>query len=265
MRGFIQGIGLLFVSKPIYSWLIASNTLDQRLLDTLNSIQNTSQFESYEIILVLNGNAIANQSDKFLTSVKNLKVINCVLPGLTHSLNYGLQEASGEFLFRLDVGDITHPQRVETSIELMRNMNLEVLVTNMGGWKNGLARKSGFLTLRNFIFSNPAAHPTLCIKRETLLAIGGYEGWRTTQDFELWIKLILHNVGIYYLADETVTYETAGVGDSRDYRVAYKNMIGVLSKYLFQRRTFAIFIILNVVLIKYLTRTIWSFTKWNRQ
>jgi glycosyltransferase involved in cell wall biosynthesis len=243
------------MSEVSYSWLVGSNTIDQRLLDSLNSIQSTVHEASYEIILVLNGDARTSEHKAILTEIKNLRVFSCSLPGLTHSLNLGLQHARGEYVFRLDVGDLNYPNRVRISINSLEQKNADVLVTNMSGWKNGITN-SRFLDLKDFILRNPIAHPTLCIRRVTLISIGGYEGWKTVQDFDLWIKLILKGYRIYYVADETVLYEVAGVGDSRDYKVAYKNMIGILAKYLFQYRTSIILLILISLLIKYFARAL---------
>lgn len=248
------------MSGPDISWLIASNTLDNRLIDSLSSITSVEHGCEYEIILVLNGQAACayKESLQKLDSQKNLRVIVCELPGLTHSLNLGVLQARGNYLVRLDCADLALPLRIKHCLALLKKYDCQVIVTAMTNWREERIKSSRFVRLSDFIMGNPLSHPTLMIDRELLIAQGGYQGWATAQDFDLWLRLLQRGVKIYYSDVATVVYEEVSLGLSRDYRIAYKAQIASVVRHLIPDRFVLGFLMIGVLVVKWLVKSVMS-------
>lgn len=133
----------------------------------------------------------------------NLRVISNNGSGLVDALNTGLEEASGDFIARLDNDDLMLPQRLETQIHEFRiNSRLvalgsECIYINPAGEEIGVSNYPiGVLnSLPSFKVRCLLAHPSTMYRREEALIIGGYRKvfcWNGTdigEDFDFWLRL----------------------------------------------------------------------------
>lgn len=122
--------------------------------------------------------------------------------GLTASLNEGLQLAEGEYVARMDADDISLPERFEQQVAFL---DQAPHISVAGGWFQ-LMDADGRLVLPiyerpllpalvawDLFFYNPIAHPTVMMRRRTVLQFGGYDPTiARSQDHELWCRLASH-------------------------------------------------------------------------
>jgi len=173
--------------------------IKEYVVESIESILNQT-FKHFEFIIIDDGS-----SDKTREILKSLKdsrirlIFNEKNIGLTKSLNKALKLARGEYIARQDGDDISLPQRFERQLEFL-DKNPEIKVIGTFGYsidkKGEILRKETFPVYpeeikKNLIIKNPFLHPSILIKKEVLQEVGGYnEKFTTTQDYELWFRIL---------------------------------------------------------------------------
>ena len=122
--------------------------------------------------------------------------------GLVNALQQGLAACRGEYVARMDADDLCHPDRLKQQLEYLRaHTEISVVgclveILSLEAEREGFARYAEWLnslidpqTIRRDIFvESPLAHPSIMLRREELLALGGYadNGW--PEDYDLWLR-----------------------------------------------------------------------------
>lgn len=130
--------------------------------------------------------------DKRIITIHNKKN-----QGLAQTLNNCLNIAKGDYIARMDDDDISHPERFEKQVEFL-NSNPEYTIVgtsrNMydetGIW--GKSISTGERTILDIFRGRTFTHPSVMMRRESVMKVGGYTtGPETlrTEDFDLWCKL----------------------------------------------------------------------------
>ena len=222
----------------ILSILLCSNVVNDRLIRTVRScIDQVTQFE-FEIVVVCNGpnrkKIITTLDKKF--DAPNIKKIDCELTGLIASLNVGLNYCAGEFIGRIDVGDICLPNRFQLQVEaLQTDPNLAVV----GGQiriEPAKKRKikyplSNIQVYRSW--KNPFAHPAVMYRKDFVAKVGGYKFPYAAEDYALWLELICtREYNFRNLSNEVIIYERDTENNHRKLRSAYYGL-ALYSLYLF--------------------------------
>jgi len=114
------------------------------------------------------------------------------------SLNWGLNEARGEFVARMDADDIAYPKRLAQQVDfLTRNPQVQVLgtgITSFGGGQPDRLRTypAHHDNIRaKLLFDSPMAHPTIMFRRSFMekYQLRYDETLRFgTEDYDLWIR-----------------------------------------------------------------------------
>jgi glycosyltransferase involved in cell wall biosynthesis len=121
-------------------------------------------------------------------------------PSLVDQLNFGLQEAKGEFIARMDADDWSHPDRFAEQLEFLRtHSDVAVVGTQidiMDERDHPLGHRS-YPTEPEAIAAalcryNPLAHPSVMYRKEAVLQAGGYRyrQYPANEDYELWCRLV---------------------------------------------------------------------------
>lgn len=118
---------------------------------------------------------------------------------LAGALNWGLQEARGEWIARMDADDVAHPRRLERQILfLSRHPEIEVCGTDVNAFGAGQARQRLRYPrrpeqVRAFsLFHCPFAHPTVMFRRRSFIN----HQWKynvdyyPAEDYELWARVL---------------------------------------------------------------------------
>jgi glycosyltransferase involved in cell wall biosynthesis len=119
--------------------------------------------------------------------------------GLTVTLNEGLQQASGEFIARMDCDDVSLPDRFEKQLAYFRADPSVVcagghfeLIDEKGRLLTRLRPPSDDPTIQSFLLRGHTAicHPAAMMRRDAAMKVGGYDPYfKTTQDLDLWLRL----------------------------------------------------------------------------
>ncbi len=139
-------------------------------------------------------NAFQDKRIKVYSNKKNL--------GQTQSLNVGLQRACGKYIARLDVDDIPLPIWLEHQWAYCQKFPVATVVSAKAVVIDEQKRINKILqsatayeeVILKSLVASPINHVGSFIKRDEILAIGGYDRtYKIAADYELWTKLIQKN------------------------------------------------------------------------
>lgn len=197
---------------------------EKTLGEAIDSILN-QRYENWELIMCDDGSVdktyqIAfdySKRDKRIKVIKNEKNL-----GLARTLNNCLEISTGEYIMRHDGDDIMVKDRIEKQVRFMKDYNCDAcgssayIFDENGVW--GIRRPPEFPNEKCMVTGSPFIHPTVIMKRESLLKVGGYSDNNLTrqrlEDYDLWIKFFENRFVLRNIADPLIYY--------REDRNAYK-------------------------------------------
>lgn len=164
------------------------------LKEAVSSIMQQS-YTNWELILV----SASEDREKVLSLLPKDKRIHYFYRaknGIADALNFGIRQAAGEYIARMDADDISMPGRFEKQMDYLRShKNVDVLGTwfikiNADGTtfeEIRLPDSHGAICM-NLIFANPICHPSVMFRREVF---GGENEYRkvVAEDYDLWTRL----------------------------------------------------------------------------
>jgi len=182
------------VLMPIYN-------CENYLRFTLASLEAQSMSD-FEVILVNDGSTDGS-SEILLEYAKKdarFKVFSQKNQGIVAALNFGLAQARGKYIARLDGDDIAHPSRLKMQCEYLENNPDSVCV---GSLYRTINEKGDLLSKQKY-FSNikqtnlkkfpphvaTLPHPSIMLRRSDLLALCGYRPcFPHAEDYDLFLRL----------------------------------------------------------------------------
>lgn len=123
-----------------------------------------------------------------------------VLPpasGLVSALNHGIATSDAEFVARLDADDVCRPNRFARQLEYLRaepnclalGTGIQ-LINEIGVACGSRAPRHPGSVLRTLRWRSAIAHPSVMMRREAILQVGGYSSQALyAEDFDLWLRL----------------------------------------------------------------------------
>lgn len=188
------------MQTPKVSIIMSVYNGEEFLKDSILSVLNQT-YKDFEFIIVNDGS-----TDNSLEIIEDLQksdgririINNNQNLGLTKSLNLGLLESKGEYIARLDAGDISLPERIEKQADFLDNNKDIGLV---GTWMYIINAKGDIINeikyptedkkIRKALINyNPFAHSSIMLRRSILPKIDIYnEEYKYAQDYKLYIDL----------------------------------------------------------------------------
>lgn len=191
----------------------------KKLTAAVESILNQT-FADFEFIIC--DDASSDNSLQILEVLaardKRIKIIrNPYNLSLAPTLNNCLQAASGEYIARMDDDDISHSERFEKEMAFL-DTHPEYAIVGTGrniydeGGIWGTQRGGGERSKVDIYRGRTFLHPSIMVRKEALLAVGGYTIGPETErleDFDLWCKLYEKGYKGYNLNDVLIDYYEA--------------------------------------------------------
>ncbi|MBV8915477.1 MAG: glycosyltransferase [Acetobacteraceae bacterium] len=155
---------------------------------------------SFEIVCVDDGSTDDTWSTliRFAHQHSNVQVQPARGQGISDALNQALAAASGRYVARMDADDICLPGRLATQAwYLDAHPGIGVLGTQAkvidpsGAVCGRLRVPVGPARIKEALAtSSPLIHPTVMMRRELVLAVGGYRNlFDGAEDYDLWLRL----------------------------------------------------------------------------
>lgn len=187
------------IPVPVVSVIIPVHGDAPHLSSTIESIRMQSLIE-FESVIILDraskeieayARNLTLESDKF-------KVVISKNPGISHALNTGIRESSGEFIARIDADDVMHKDRLMLQKNFLEKNHAVVCVgsqvtkINVHGTRIG---RSGYPVTNKqitstLLFRNCIAHPSVMYRRSSVLHVSGYRpDFDGVEDYDLWLRL----------------------------------------------------------------------------
>lgn len=163
--------------------------------------------------------------------------------GLAHSLNKGMNVARGEYIARMDADDISTPERLELEFLYIQENNFDMIfaLADKIDEKGKVWDKiHPFPIHPTFILEmlpiqNIVVHPTVMMRKDKVLDIGGYRPYSSCQDYDLWLRMLTSNYRIGVLNETILLYRVHEKSVSlRNHYLQTLNMVHI--KHTFEKR-----------------------------
>ncbi len=128
--------------------------------------------------------------------------------GLVAALNQAAAAAAAPLVARMDADDVAHPERLAIQVQRhgagpgvdVLGCRVRCLAASGEGmrtyvdWLNGLLNHAAIA--RDLFVESPLAHPSVLLRRATLLDLGGYREFDGPEDYDLWLRA--HDAGLRF-------------------------------------------------------------------
>ena len=157
-------------------------------------------FEDFELIVINDGST--DNSGKILheMAIRDLRIvlIEKTNGGLVSALNDGIKRARAPLIARMDADDVSAPERLEMQFERMKS---DPTLGVLGSFIRIVDQQSRPIRIGRYpVTPNevkrflehgcPLAHPTVMMKKEAVLSVGGYrEAVKHAEDYDLWLRI----------------------------------------------------------------------------
>ena len=159
-------------------------------------------YRDFEFIIINDGSidgSLAIMQD-YAARDARIRIIDQQNTGLTIALRRGIEAARGEYIARMDVDDVSLPQRFEKQMAMFdANPDLVAVTTDVqhcspDGPISGLStlnRDPRLLPLLLCFENAVGGHGQMIFSRRAYEAAGGYDpDFRYSQDFDLWSRMV---------------------------------------------------------------------------
>jgi len=154
--------------------------------------------------------------------------------GLAATLQEGIERARSGVVALMNADDVSHPDRLARQLAFLeRHPTVAALGTQTRLFVDGHATAiESRLPLspqacRRFLpVAPPLAHPTVMLRREAVLAVGGYRPQSYLEDYDLWLRLAEHH-DLANLPDALLDYRLhdGQFSSARDEKVAVATLV----------------------------------------
>jgi hypothetical protein len=187
------------MSYPVVSIVMSVFNGQAFLSEAIESIRSQT-FSNYEFVVINDGSTdkTAEILSAYASSDARMHIIHHENKGRAASLNIGIGLAKGNYIARMDADDISLPHRLEAQVDFMdRNPSVGVL----GGAVEVIRSAGHVLTTfqppvqdsdikSKMLHGNPMWHPTVVMRKEVVLAAGGYrKPLLDADDYDLFLRM----------------------------------------------------------------------------
>jgi cellulose synthase/poly-beta-1,6-N-acetylglucosamine synthase-like glycosyltransferase len=167
--------------------------------ESIESILHQTLAE-FELLVIDDGSQDATPKllAQFANSDPRVRVLTQPSLGIAAALNRGLRESRAPLVARMDADDIAVPERLSIQIAAFGD---RPRVAGVGSSCRVIDQNGKLLSYRGvptaadeirrgLLHTNCMIHPTMMLRRDAVLGIGGYRpAFRYCEDFDLWLRL----------------------------------------------------------------------------
>jgi glycosyltransferase involved in cell wall biosynthesis len=177
---------------------------EERFLPAALASIRAQTFGQWELVAVDDGSVdgTARILESFAADPR-VKVLRNGQKGLVNALNYGFSECRGAFVARMDGDDVSHPERLQTQLDIFaanpdvglvassfrhfpRN-GLKIGMLAYEEWQNSLVSHERVIS--DIFVESPFVHPGVMFRRNIFAALGGYRDMGWAEDYDLWLRM----------------------------------------------------------------------------
>ena len=178
----------------------------------IKSVINQENFSNYELWCINDGST--DGTDDILEEYKshpNIVVINREHLGIVNTLNFGVENATGKYIMRMDADDIMLPNRMEVQFRYMEeHPEADILGSSVYLGSNSTPYYLGNyeVTLNSLLGGNRIFHPTAIMRSSSIRKLPYlYEYYYDcAEDYKLWVTCLLHGLRIFSSNDVVLRY-----------------------------------------------------------
>jgi len=178
---------------------------EERYIDECFASILEQSFVDFEVVLVDDHSSDGSADIVRAHAKRDSRVRLCSVgsgSGLVSALNAGLAKAHGEYIARMDADDIMHAERLVEQYEymaahpdvsvvgsLVEVFPRESVTENMQyyiDWLNSLVDNESIT--RDIFIESPLAHPSVMLRRDEVIGLGGYSDNGMPEDYDLWLR-----------------------------------------------------------------------------
>jgi hypothetical protein len=201
-----------------FSVLMCCYQYDDFIDDAIKSVLRQDYDGKFEFIIVAN-----NCSDDFYEYLKKItkefefvKIFRIKIGQLAFALNYGIEEASGDYIVRFDADDVCCLDRLKVTEKIIEENNYPDLIAGNAFYIDENGNIVGASNVNNdwnkkIYVCSPFIHPAIAINKNFLIKNKGYSGGLQSEDYDLWLRIfrskkyrvvVTSNKLIYYRFNE---------------------------------------------------------------
>ncbi len=154
--------------------------------------------------------------------------------GRGKALNLAIKNSQSELIANLDADDLFHPQKLEQQLYWLQKSDAKTLLCTKANIISGneepdflkYSDKSSCQNVtKKMTTFNQVTHSSILVKKEELLAVGGYDENRKSQfDYELWVRFIKNGYTVQRL-EQPLTYKRKHEHQSFENKAHFKYLI----------------------------------------
>ncbi len=160
----------------------------EQLITAITSILNQT-FKNIELIIV--DGSSDNKNREIINSIKDDRIKYYRTKGYINCLNFGIKEAKGTYIARMDSDDISFPNRIEEQVKFLDdnpNVSLCSCRVEYFGKTNRISHDSSEITLLNLIRNQKFVHVAMMFRKNINVQ---YDQIKPLEDCLLFRKLLL--------------------------------------------------------------------------
>ena len=202
----------------------------------MRSIWHDQTIRPSEIVLVKDG-PLTPELDQVIEIWKQqlkeiLKIVSIEKnSGVGNAKHVGIKACSNELIAVMDTDDVSLPHRFEKQLAIFNSQDIDVC----GAWVGEFADNEELIAsyrrtpekhdeIVAFAKSrSPVNHPTTMYKKTSVLNAGNYAKYRTSEDYNLFVRLIMSGAKLYNIQEPLVNMRTGNNQEAR--RGGLKNAV----------------------------------------
>lgn len=190
----------------------------------------------WELLAIDDGSTDGSRQtlEDFARSDRRIVVTSRPNRGLAATLQEGIEQARSGIVALMNADDISHPDRLARQLAFLERhptvaalgTQTRLLVDDRATTTESRLPLSPEACRRFLPVAPPLAHPTVMLRREAVLAVGGYRPQSYVEDYDLWLRLA-DRFDLANLPDALLDYRLhdGQFSSARDEKVAVATLV----------------------------------------